>query len=71
MNKEQIKDKIKATITTEMEYNESLGFDGSYHDYLLGLADFAHMFLDEELGVEFIEAIKEVYEKLNNEGLIE
>lgn len=71
MNKEQIKDKIKATITTEMEYNESLGFNGSYHDYLLGLADFAHMFLAEELGVEFIEAIKEVYEQLDSEGLIE
>lgn len=71
MNKEKIKDKIKATITTEMEYNELLGFDGSNHDYLLGLADFAHMFLDEDLAIEYIEAIKEVYEKLDDEGLIE
>ena len=67
MNKEEIKDKI----TTEMEYNEWLGFDGSNHDYLLGLADFAHMFLDEDLAIEYIEAIKEIYEQLDNEGLIE
>lgn len=67
MNKEQ----IKAKIMIEMEYNESIGFDGSNHDYLLGLADFAHMFLDEDLAIVYIAVIKEVYEQLDNEGLIE
>lgn len=70
MNKEQIKDEIKATIVSEMEHNLRMGFDGSYHDYLLGLADFAHMFLDASSTIVYIDAIKEVYEQLDNEGLI-